>query len=225
MTLGKWFQPDIIVGASIGSLNGWSIAGGATGEQLGDIWRAAGNGSVQKWKLPRKAWDGIMDSTHLDSLIRQIYDSFTPKCEFGVALTEIPRFKRRVINREITWVHLAASCAVPGVLPQRRIDGQLYTDGGFLGALPAWGAAELGATHILGINVMPPLAIRLAMSAVRILAGPPPAFRAESFVLTPSRPLGGAREALQWNSDLFERWLDMGRREAENISLPQCFER
>ena len=83
----------------------------------------------------------------------------------------------------------------------------------------------MGATHILGINVMPPLAIRLATAAMRKFAGPPPLIKAESFILKPSLPLGGARQALQWNSDLFERWLDMGRREAENISIPQCFER
>ena len=36
--LAPEFQPDLIVGASVGSLNGYAIAGGVTPESLCEMW-------------------------------------------------------------------------------------------------------------------------------------------------------------------------------------------
>src|SRR5437667_282201 len=41
--LASRFQPDLVVGASVGSLNGYAIAGGASGQALCDFRWAAGH--------------------------------------------------------------------------------------------------------------------------------------------------------------------------------------
>lgn len=230
--VGAWsqwarrFQPDLVVGASIGSLNGWAIAGGASGEELYEIWREAGSRALQRWKMPKAAWDGLLDASDLDGFIRLLHSRYTPRCEFGVTVTELPRLKPSVVSEQVTWEHLAASCAVPFILPQRRIGGKIYTDGGLLGALPCWAAEQLGATHIVGINVMPrmPWPVHVAVSTLRRFAGESPPPQVPAVILRPSVPLGGARDAMRWDSGRFERWMEMGAREAENISPTDCFE-
>ena len=69
----------------------------------------------------------------------------------AVVVTDLLRLKPGIFRgSEVTWRHLAASCAVPLVLPQVRIDGRWYSDGGLLNPLPVYAAVELGATEILG---------------------------------------------------------------------------
>src|SRR5262249_36148628 len=46
------FQPDLIVGASIGSINGWLIAGGCPPQELIDSWLDMGYASKFRWHLP-----------------------------------------------------------------------------------------------------------------------------------------------------------------------------
>ena len=84
----------------------------------------------------------------LPSNIRRMMARYTPRMPFAITATELPRMKPRIFrDSEITWRHLAASCALPFALPQVRIGTHWYSDGGLLGALPLWAAAELGATQ------------------------------------------------------------------------------
>ena len=72
---------------------------------------------------------------------------------FAVAVTDLLRMKPLVFeNDEVTWRHIAASCAVPGLFRQYWIDGRLCSDGGLLNPLPVWAAVQLGATHIVAVH-------------------------------------------------------------------------
>jgi NTE family protein len=46
-----------------------------------------------------------------------------------------------------------ASCAVPGLLPPVRIDGEHFLDGGLVDSVPLGRAVELGATRIFVLHV------------------------------------------------------------------------
>ena len=60
--------------------------------------------------------------TDLPSNIRRMMARYTPRIRFAVTATELPRMKPRIFHdSEITWQHLAASCALPFALPQVRI--------------------------------------------------------------------------------------------------------
>src|ERR1035441_5758826 len=61
--VGAWsvlrerFRPDLIVGASAGTWNGWAIAGGCTPEELARLWLDPATGEIMGFGLlPRAAW-------------------------------------------------------------------------------------------------------------------------------------------------------------------------
>ena len=206
------FAPDLVVGVSVGALNGYAIAGGAGPEDLCALWLDGGLASLGS--LPRT--------------IRGLLERYSPRCEYAAVMTDLLRLKPVIVNSsELTWKHLAASCAVPLVLPQRRIDGRWYSDGGLLNPLPVWAAVDLGATHIVALHALPEIPSRLLAPFVRgfrNVAGhhPPAPSEVSLQVLMPSRRLGRMRDALVWKRANVERWLAQGFEDAQNVSIPNC---
>lgn len=213
--LAARFQPELVVGASIGSLNGYAIAGGAAAEELAQFWLRPSTARLRD--LPKN--------------IRELMDHFSPRVEFAAVLTDVMRLKPKVFrNHEVTWKHLAASCALPGVLPQYRIGGRWYSDGGLLNPLPVWAAAELGATRIIALQALPRIpAPWLAYGArgfQRVCGHHPPLREGvELIVLQTEGALGSLMDSLRWKRENIERWMDLGFDAAKNISIPDCFDR
>jgi len=117
---------------------------------------------------------------------------------------------------------LLASCALPIVLPQIKIEGRWYTDGGLLNPLPLWAAMELGATRIVGLNALPEvpsIMLRPFVKAFRRGFGhhpqTPPGVSVD--VLAPSQKLGSMRDAIRWKRGNIERWLALGASDAANF--------
>lgn len=149
------FRPDVVIGASVGALNGWAIAGGAAPEQLIAQWLDPGCARLARIRLPGAPWRGIFDPAPLAERTEALWKAYRPRVEVGVVAVELGRFRPRLFrNAEITWRHLAASCAVLMCYPQVRIDSSWFTDGGLLGALPLWAAVALGAERIVAVNVL-----------------------------------------------------------------------
>jgi NTE family protein len=202
--LAPRIRPDLIVGASVGSLNAYVIASGASPEELRALWLDPAFGRF----------------ADLPSNIRRMMAHYTPRIPLAITATELPRMKPRIFrDSEITWKHLAASCALPLAMPQVRIGPHWYSDGGLLGALPAWAAAELGAKHIVGLQVLPqPTSWWLgqATRAFRALAGhnPPVPPGIGVVEIRPGRRLGSVRDTIQWKRSNIERWLDQGAEDA-----------
>src|SRR4051812_48300151 len=97
------FQPGIVVGASVGALNGYWIASGLPAAELCDLWRQPDLG----------------DFKQLHPNIRRMMDTRKPMQPFAVVVTDLVRLKPKIFQSpDLTWEHLAASCALPGVLPQ-----------------------------------------------------------------------------------------------------------
>jgi len=214
-------RPDLVVGASAGALNGYAIAGGATADELRDLWLEP---SMTRLEL-------------LPDCARELVEKFPPRVDYAVVLTDLWRLKPRIFRgKGITWDHLAASCSIPLVMPHYKIGGRWYTDGGLLNPLPVWAAVELGATHIVGLHAlpeMPSVALRPLVHGFRFLFGylPPTPAEVELTIIQPkTKPLGSLRDALYWKRDNIERWLKQGEEDAleaagQNISVLNCFER
>lgn len=200
--------PDLIVGASVGSLNGYVIASGGSSGELRSMWLDP-------------AFARFADLPHN---IRRMMAGYTLRIPFAITATELPRMKPRIFrDSEITWQHLAASCALPVALPQVRIGTQWYSDGGLLGALPSWAAAELGATRIIGLQALaqpPSWWLGQAARAFRAVAGhnPPVPPGVEVLEIHPRQRLGSVRDTMQWKRGNIERWLQQGAEDAA-ISL------
>jgi NTE family protein len=212
--LSHRFAPDLVVGASVGSLNGYAIACGASPDELAEFWLQPENARFR----------------NLPATIQNLMTRHSPRIEFAVVLTDALRLKPKIFRgAEITWRHLAASCAIPGVLRHYRIGGRWYTDGGLLNPLPVWAAAELGATRILALNALPQIPSALLKPFVkgfRRVAGhhPPLAAGVRLVTLETDGALGSMSEALRWRRDNVERWMELGHAAAKNISIPDCFE-
>ena len=216
--LEDWFQPDIVIGASVGSLNGWAVAGGITGPELIETWLHPERAAAPVMRFPRSWRDGVFDPTLLESWIQTLYRSFRPQRRIAIALTEMWNLQPVLIqDGGIQWQHLAASCAVPGFLPQYRIDGHNYADGGLLQALPLWAAARVGATHLVGVNLLPAggsSILTMGYRALQRVANSKharEAVEARSVILTPDPPLGPPTAMIRWERERVEKWIERGR--------------
>lgn len=215
---------DLIAGASIGALNGWAIAGGCPANAWVDQWLDPAPEMLPVLRFPRgpRFNEG---REAFETLVRRIYSSFQPRIPFCVALTDLLRLRPYSVQTpDVDWIHLAASCAVPLLLPQYRIAGRWTTDGGLLGSVPLWAATRQGAVRIVAVNILPrggPWWLRGARAAVRLAGSPgenPPPDASVVWIEHP-RPLGPMREMLSWSRESARRLVELGRREAE-AALP-----
>jgi NTE family protein len=209
--LAKNFRPDLVVGASVGSLNGYAIASGTPPEELRDRWTRPGTVGLDR-----------LDDTIAELLKRPL------QLEYAVVLTDVLRMKPVTFTgSQVTAAHLAASCAVPLAKLPVRIAGRSYMDGGLLNALPVFAAVDLGATEILALHALLP-GVVLPILARPFLAifgyKPPVPPHVRVAMLTPPAPLGSWSEAIWWNESNSRRWLKQGAETAEkNISALNCF--
>jgi predicted acylesterase/phospholipase RssA len=214
LELATRFKPDFIVGASVGSLNGYAIATGWTPDELCDFWMQ----------------EGMVGFRHL-AHTTQLLISRPLQKRFGVVLVDLVRMKPRTFqDSEVTWRHLFASCAVPGVISPLQIDGRYYLDGGLLNPLPVWAAVELGATEIIALNALPEIPSVLLKPFVRAFRAvfghhPPLPAGVSLATLAPSRNLGSLTDAVRWNRENVTHWIQQGKEDAKNISIPKCIER
>jgi NTE family protein len=227
------FRPDLVVGASIGALNGWAIAGGCDPDELVKRWLHLDAARDYRWKFPRSPVHGLFDTTPLQRMIRDVYESFQPRIPYAMVVTDLMKLRPRIIGaNEVSWQHLVASASILGLFDQVRIDGRIYSDGGLLTAVPLWAAAELGATQALVIDVLPtaPGSIaRVLVGAIRAISP----FRAqvpagmEVVRLAPAKLLGPPLASLYWTRANAEAWIRAGEEQGAAIkhSIANCFAR
>ncbi len=214
--LSREVRPDLVVGTSVGALNGWWIASGGGADALVDQWLDPSSAALTAW---RPSWNGLLDRAALESNVRRLTESLIPRLEFGVTLAEVPRLRSRLVRYpEATWRHLVASCSVPAGYPPVRIDGCWYIDGGVLDSVPVWAAMEMGAARVYAVNVLavpPSRLLRAAASLVRGVAREKRATGdAEVVRIDPAEALGTLRDTCHWRRDLIARWIETGERDA-----------
>lgn len=150
-------RPDLIVGTSVGAVNGAWIAGAADMEGLLDVWRTLRRGQL----FPAGPVGGLLGfagrSDHLVSkrAIRRLLrthlrfsDLEAATTPLHVAATDLLSGQEVLISRGDTLEAILASCAIPGVLPPVVIDGRALIDGGVVNNAPISHAVELGADKI-----------------------------------------------------------------------------
>ena len=209
--LERCLKPDLVVGASIGALNGWMIAGGASARQL-----------IEAWLEPPDAALRRLNRDIVERHARRVFTAWEPRIPFGLVTTEFPSMRQRLFRTPgLTWRHLAGSSAIPLIFRHQRIDGGLHADGGLLTPLPLWAALEMGARRIVAVNVLKyrPLYIRAIAAAAcryaRFSPEQPPGI--EVIEIAPSERIGTLRQSIEWSRDRIERWIAVGRRDALGV--------
>ena len=201
--LSRTFQPDAVIGTSAGALNAWMIASGVSGEELCARWLTLAQKTGLKW--PRYWGDGVLDTTALEALLRQLTVEYRPNVRLGVTVCEGPRLANRVYwDEAVTVEHLLASCAVPGLLAAKRLEGGWSFDGGLRAVCPVWAAEELGAEEIVAVNVWTHLPWWWGVGRRRAADGP------NVRRIEPRERLGPLRQSAVWDRGNIERWIAQG---------------
>jgi NTE family protein len=158
--------PDVVVGCSVGSLNGAAIAGDptlATIDRLGDLWKSLNRHDIfPSQGRTRGPWLFIKQglSAYGDHGLRGVIDKWLDvtsfeqtKLPFWAVATALRTGLEKWFNSGDLASALMASTALPGFLPPVHIDGEDYVDGGVVNNVPMSKAFELGATRVYVLDV------------------------------------------------------------------------
>lgn len=213
------FRPDIVIGCSVGSINGWAIAADIPGDELIRTWLDPRCAALMTPRAPWRPWRALFDPGPLQQMLQELTSRYTPRAPFALAVTRLPQLRLQIIQTPgLTWRHLMASCAVPLAYPPVRIDGHLYCDGGLLSVMPLWAAQRFGVDHAIAVNVLPSMPLNVLRSAVRMvrLLAPrePPVSGVNVIRLGPERVLGKLHDALTWDEGNMRRWIGRGQADA-----------
>lgn len=217
--LASRWQPDLIIGASIGAINGWAMAGGCDPAEWIEQWLDLKEAESPQWRFPWPPHRGMVDAERFEGFVRRIHARYQPRTPYALTVTSMPGMRPRVFAApSIDWRHLAASCAVPVVMPQYALDGQWYSDGGLLGSVPLWAAAELGADVAIGINILPhgPRWLRPVQASLRAIGRhrhtPRPGLQA--LIIEHPQRLGSTTDSFRWTREKALRQVQLGTEDA-----------
>ena len=159
--------PDLIVGTSVGALNGAVVAAQGAGavDHLKTIWmemdRATIFGGSRRRALAtfvRTKGRYLSPSGNLRQLIKthcpypRIEDLPVP---FAAVATDVLSGEPRLLDKGPLTDALLASAAIPGVFPSIEIDGRHYVDGGVVANLPTRPTLKRGARTVVVLDATP----------------------------------------------------------------------
>ena len=158
-------RPDVVLGTSIGALNGAFVAADPTTEgieRLAAVWKAVQAEGIFLENPMRQAARVARYRTHLlsNAPLRGIIDRFLPVASIEELAVRFQCVAASIEEADSHWFDagpvtdaVVASCAVPGLFPPVEIDGQHYLDGGLVHSIPVGRALTLGATEIYVLQV------------------------------------------------------------------------
>ena len=157
--------PDLVVGSSVGAINGAGIALDPTvdgARRLELIWRRIdGRALCPPFHLPlpvQIARRGRLALHPNDGLAKVISDALGDttfedlSVPFQCVATSLERRLPRWFSSGPMAEPLLASAAIPAVFPPVEIDGERYIDGAVVYDVPVQRAVELGATRLYVLN-------------------------------------------------------------------------
>jgi len=162
--LERGIVPDLVVGTSVGALNGAAVAALPTlemVERLETAWRQLGDERIFDSPL-RVAGNLIRERTHLHSNqpLRRLILRLLPvstfeelAVPFQCVAASIERAAEHWFTRGSLVEPILASSAVPGLLPAVEIGGEHFIDGGIVNSIPIERALQLGATDLYVLHV------------------------------------------------------------------------
>lgn len=208
---------DCVIGASAGALNAWAIASGMPPEELQKLWLRAAAAARAGLRFPRYLGDGIFDTRNLEGMVRALVHDWRPRVDFGIVVSQGWECRQVLIkNEDVNSDTLLASCAVPLLLPAKRVNGPLSFDGGLRDACPLWAAHEMGVEEIVGVNVWTHLP-KWWPSRSRPSNNSQPGVT----MIEPPRALGPLRSSIAATPEQVAAWIDAGRQTAGAVFARQ----
>jgi NTE family protein len=163
--LERQVVPDLVVGSSVGSLNGAFIAEDPSlrrVEAMIDTWTSISDRGLLTGSLLGRLGRLIRGGTYVhsnDSLRALIEDGLGARnfedlpVHFECVASCIERASGHWFSTGPVTEAVLASCAVPGLLPAVEIYGEHFYDGGLVSSVPVGRAVGLGARQIFVLHV------------------------------------------------------------------------
>ncbi len=157
--------PDLVVGTSIGALNGAVIAAEPSKEgvrRLTELWRGVERTGILSGSMLGRVATLARTRTHAhdNTPLRKLVERELPvqrieelKVSFQCVAASIERAAEHWFDKGPIVEAVLASCALPGVLPPVEIDGEHFFDGGLVNSIPVDRAVRLGAELIYVLQV------------------------------------------------------------------------
>ncbi|MFB6262859.1 MAG: patatin-like phospholipase family protein [Bradymonadaceae bacterium] len=170
--LERGFQPDLVLGTSVGAINGAFMAESFDHDRLQElirIWSNLQTGDV----FPSRGWGAAYDtlvgrgppSLASHDGLRDLLRGWIPSAHgeldvpCHVVATDLLTGERVVFDEGPLEPHLLASSAIPGVYPPVQSGDRTLVDGGVAANVPVLPARTAGATSIIVLDPGYPCAL------------------------------------------------------------------
>lgn len=169
----EWF-PDIVVGTSIGAVNGAAVASGHDSRSLWALWRRLRTRDVQRPNLNPLDGNFLLDTAPLRETLEkegwidfERVNSDEAAVHLRVTALEVETGRLHVfgnsedaypshtIQERLELDHIIASCSIPLVYPATELRGTVYWDGGTVANTPLSPAIDAGAEEIVVVLMTP----------------------------------------------------------------------
>lgn len=157
-------RPDLVVGTSIGAVNGAFVAADPqrAAQRLTELWRGESLGRVFSENVLGRAVRLARSGTHLHAIepLRELLGDTLPARDFTDLALPFQCVAASIESATARWFStgqlipaVMASCAVPGLLPPVELGGAHYFDGGLVDSIPVGRAVALGASTVYVLQV------------------------------------------------------------------------
>jgi NTE family protein len=163
--LERGVRPDLVVGTSVGAINGALVAADPTPsavDRLRQVWEELASQRVFAGSVLARVGTLVRTRTHLHPRepLRELLETHLPvptfaglQVPFQCVAAGIERAAEHWFTEGPLVEAVLASCAVPGLLPPVEIDGEHYLDGGLVHSIPVGRAVALGAGTVYVLHV------------------------------------------------------------------------
>ncbi len=147
------YQPDIVVGSSIGALVAAMVGANISTEEMERIFKTSNIGELIR---PARHGRGLLDAHGYAEILTRHFGNadlrdLTPKV--AITATDIRGKKRVLIDEGPVVKSLLASTAVPGLFAPVQWDNLLLVDGGVLDNVPTQNTYHIGADYVVAVDV------------------------------------------------------------------------
>lgn len=164
--LERGIRPDLVLGTSIGALNGAMVARDPTPaviDRLVKLWESAtvdrqiyADNALQRVRRAVTSRTHLYSSDGLRDRLREEFGHLNIEdlpVRFSVCAASIERAAEHWFETGPLVEAVLASAAVPGLLPPAEIGAEHYLDGGIVNSIPLGRAIQLGARRVFVLQV------------------------------------------------------------------------
>ncbi len=152
------FEPDIVIGCSMGSLVGSFYVTGTTPERMLEIARSVDKRKIAYFFTPKPSLAGFTDGKNVMKFLQEFYGDVRIEDlkgkKFSAVATDLLSGEEIVITSGPLYLAVRASIAIPGVFTPLFTGDRVLVDGGVVDPVPVRVARKLGYTKVVAVNVL-----------------------------------------------------------------------